>query len=134
MSTPQVFSLSVVANACTGAAALRERLIAAGLDTTTIARLVRTSPLTLARATKSGSTPRDLLIGLAALATVVDQLNDRCVDLALFRNGGAGVGEASLEIAAQSPLAAKMLMRLRQDLGSATEAAQMSLDLSTRAA
>ena len=74
MENASDFRLAIVANACAGAAALRSRLAAHGFDTATVARLVHTSPITLARAIKTGATPRGLLIGLAALTAVMDRL------------------------------------------------------------
>ena len=56
MENTSDFRLAIVANACTGAAALRSRLAAHGFDTATVARLVHTSPLTLTRAIKTGAT------------------------------------------------------------------------------
>lgn len=134
MSNSSDFPLAVVANACAGAAALRARLVAHGLDTTAIARLVNTSPLTIARATKTGATPRGVLIGLAALTTVVDRLVERGVDVADIAGGGAAVDSAVSDIAAQSPVASRMIDRLRTVPDLAPGPVQLSLESAVRVA
>ncbi len=106
------FRLAVVANACTGAAALRSRLAAHGFDTATVARLVHTSPLTLARAIKTGATPRGLLIGLAVLTAVMDWLATYGVGANDLTRDTETVDQAIASVAAESPVAAGMLTRL----------------------
>lgn len=132
MSTSSDFPLSVVAHVCAGPAGLRERIGAHGFDTTTIARLVSCSPLTIARATKGGATPRGVLVSLAILATVLDQLDDRGIDVARLADYEALADDEICGIASQSPLAARMLCRLREVLQCPAQPAQLSFD--TRAA
>jgi hypothetical protein len=134
MSNVSDFSLAVVANACSGAAALRKRLVAEGLDTTTLARLVHCSPLTIARATTGGATPRGVLIGLAALTTVIDRLNERGVGLADLARGGTDIEAVAAEVAGQSPVAARMLDRLRQVADLDARPLQLSLGSQNRVA
>ena len=112
MENASDFRLTIVANACAGAAALRSRLAAHGFDTATVARLVHTSPLTLARAIKTGATPRGLLIGLAALTAVMDRLAAHGVGANDLTRDTATVDQAVAAVAAESPVAADMLTRL----------------------
>ena len=106
------FRLATVANACIGAAALRGRLAAHGFDTATVARLVHTSPLTLARAIKTRATPRGLLIGLAVLTAVMDRLATYGVGANGLTRDTETVDQAIASVAAESPVAADMLTRL----------------------
>ena len=109
------FPLAVVANVCDGPAALRDRLLDRGLDLPTIARLVHCSPRTLTRATKGGSSPRGVLVGLATLVAVLDRLDDfgvRLDDLARGLEPGSETAGAVDALAAESPLAARMLGRV----------------------
>ena len=112
MENTSDFRLAIVANACTGAAALRSRLAAHGFDTATVARLVHTSPLTLARAIKMGATPRGLLIGLAVLTAVMDRLATYGVGANDLTSETATVDQAIAAVAAESSVAADMLARL----------------------
>lgn len=106
------FRLAIIANACTGAAALRERLVAHGLDSASIARLVHTNPLTLARAVKTGATPRGLLVGLSVLTAVIDRLATYGVGMSDLLRTTLSVDQAIADVAAESPVAAEMLMRV----------------------
>lgn len=128
------FSLAVVSNACDGPRALRERLVESGLDVATVARLVNCSPLAIARATKTGSAPRGLLIGLAVLATVVDRLHQHGVAIADLAQGGENVDAALADVADESPLAARMLARLGDTRELTTHPTQLSFDLHRRIA
>ncbi len=131
------FSLTVVGHACNGPAALSALLGERGLDITTIARLVRCSPLTLARATKTGASPRGVLVGLAALVTVLDRLEARGVDigdLAHADGPDAGTILATAAVEQESPLAAKMIARLRESWRVERTEAQLTLALHLRAA
>ena len=138
MTSPTEFSLAVVGHVCDGPAALRAGLVERGLDITTIARLVRCSPLTLARATKTGASPRGVLVGLATLVTVLDRLEARGVDVGVLARSDGSEGEAALAIASvaeENPLAARMIDRLRASVGAERSAAQLTFDaLRTRAA
>jgi hypothetical protein len=116
MTTRSDFSLKVVAHVCDGAPALRERLAASGLDTRAVAQHVGCSPLSLARFTKSGSTPRGVLVGMAALATVMDELTARGIGLSQLAVGGLDVEAAVSEVADQGPVAARTVARLRAHL------------------
>jgi hypothetical protein len=130
------FSLAVVANVCDGPAALRARLVERGLDLATIARLVRTSPLTLARATKTGASPRGVLVGLATLVTVLDRLEEQGVAPAdlLRAEPDPSVRAAAAAVADQGPLAAGMVERLLREGATRLSAAQLSFDSLVRAA
>lgn len=132
------FSLAVVGHVCDGPDALRAGLVERGLDVTMIARLVRCSPLTLARATKTGASPRGVLVGLATLVTVLDRLEARGVDIRDLLRSDDPDAEHALAIASvaeESPLAARMIDRLRQSSGNEPPAAQLTLDeLQPRAA
>ena len=130
MTNTSDFPLAVVANACDGAAALRARLFAAGLDTEGIARLVKTSPLAIARASKGGATPRGVLVGLAVLVTTVDRLAGRGVSLIDLERGGPDVELQVAAVAAESDLAARMIDQLRS--GSPLIGAQVQLPLDAR--
>ncbi len=134
MTNSPSFPLAVVANACSGAAALRAHLAAAGLDTDTVARLTGSSPLTIARATKTGATPRGLLIGMAALVTVVDRLAERGVSVADVAGGGGRVTSVLAEIADESPVAARTIEKLRSLDDVPEGPAQLSLPLHARSA
>ncbi len=134
MSTAPAFPLSVVAHACSGAADLRERLGAEGLDTTTIATLVGCSPLALLRATRTGSTPRGMLIGLATLATVIDELRDHGVEREQLAHRDAHVDAAVAQLSAESPIAARMIERLRRTSEPQAAPRQLSLALTSNAA
>ncbi len=125
------FSLAVVGHVCDGPAALRTRLVERGLDITTIARLVRCSPVTLARSTKTGASPRGVLVGLATLVTVLDRLQARGVDFRdLARSDGldADAALAIASVAGESPLAARMIDRLRASSGAEPTAGQLTFD------
>jgi hypothetical protein len=125
------FSPAVVGHVCDGPAALRAGLVERGLDITTIARLVRCSPLTLARSTKTGASPRGVLVGLATLVTVLDRLEARGVDIGvLARSDGpdARIALAIDSVAGESPLAARMIDRLRKSSGAERTAAQLTFD------
>ncbi len=105
------FPLAIVNRVCDGPAALRERLLERGLDLATIARLVRCSPLTLARATKTGSSPRGVLVGLATLVALLDRLDEGGVAIHDLARAGADP-EVTAVLAAltdESPLAARMI-------------------------
>ncbi len=125
------FSLAVVGHVCDGPAALRARLVERGLDITTIARLVRCNPVTLARSTKTGASPRGVLVGLATLVTVLDRLEVRGVDIRdLGRSDGpdADTALAIASVAQESPLAARMIDRLRESSGAERTPAQLTFD------
>jgi len=123
------FPLAVVGHVCDGPAALRERLVERGLDTTTIARLVRCKPLALARATKTGASPRGVLVGLATLVTVLERLEARGVDIAdLARHGDPETDAAVAAVAGESPLAARMIDRLREQPGDNRPMVQISFE------
>jgi hypothetical protein len=132
------FSLAVVGHVCDGPAALRARLVERGLDITTIARLVRCSPVTLARATRTGASPRGVLVGLATLVTVLDRLDARGIDirdLSRSYRSDAGTARAIASVAEESPLAARMIERLRKSSGVERITAQLTFDaLQPRAA
>ena len=138
MTSPTDFSLAVVGHVCDGPAALRAGLVERGLDITTIARLVRCSPLTLARSTKTGASPRGVLVGLASLVTVLERLEARGVDVGvLARSDGpdAATALAIASVAGENPLAARMIDRLRESVGAPRSTAQLTFDaLRTRAA
>lgn len=131
MSNSQVFPLQVVGNTCLGAAELRERLLASGLDTPAIARLVRCHPLALVRATKTGSTPRGMLIGLATLLAVVDHVADRGINVADLIADPYPHRGILAELADESPLAARMVERLR-DVPAPAPATQLAFDVRAR--
>ncbi len=133
MSSPD-FSLRVVGRASDGAAALRELLLARGLDTTTIAQVVGTSPLTLTRATKTGATPRGVLVGMAVLATVIDELEQNGITITDLSLADGDVNEVVADIAAESPLAQRTLSRLRTELRPPTEPYQLPLTAARRVA
>lgn len=125
------FSLAVVGQVCDGPAALRAALVERGLEITTIARLVRCSPLTLARSTKTGASPRGVLVGLATLVTVLDRLEARGVDIGVLARADAPDSETALAIASvaeESPLAARMIERLRESPGPEPTAGQLTFD------
>ena len=125
------FSLAVVGHVCDGPAALRAGLVERGLDITTIARLVRCSPLTLARSTKTGASPRGVLVGLATLVTVLDRLEARGVDIGVLARSDGPDARTALAIdsvAGESPLAARMIDRLRESSGAERTAAQLTFD------
>lgn len=113
MTPAQAFALRVFAQVCDGPRVLRDRLVAAGLDTWTIAGAAGCSPRTLARATDGGSTPRGVLLRLGALSVVVDQLraNGVCVDglVGPWDERARGVLD---HIAGQSDIAARVIERL----------------------
>lgn len=134
MNDASDFSLAVVAHACDGPRALRERLIEHGLDVTTVARLVGCSPIALTRATKTGAAPRGLLIGLAVLATVVDLLDEHGIAIRDLARGSDDVRDAIATIAAENPLAARMLARLGAVQEPTVAPAQMAFDLHGRVA
>lgn len=125
------FSLAVVGHVCDGPAALRADLVARGLDITSVARLVRCSPLTLARATKTGASPRGVLVGLATLVTVLDRLDAQGVDIDAITHVDRPDDETALAIAAvaeESLLAARMIERLRESPGVERTATQLTFD------
>ena len=125
------FSLAVVGHVCDGPAALRADLVERGLDIATIASLVRCSPLALARATKTGASPRGVLVGLATLVTVLDRLDAQGVDMDAITRVDRPDDETALAIAAvaeESPLAAQMIARLRESPGVERTATQLTLD------
>jgi hypothetical protein len=138
MSDAADFSLAVVSHVCDGPAALRAKLVERGFDIATIARLVRCSPLTLARATKTGASPRGALVGLATLVTVLDRLEARGVDIGVLAGSDGPDAETALalaSVAGESPLAARMIDRLRESLRAERTAAQLTFDaLQPRAA
>ena len=126
------FSLVVVGHVCDGPATLRAGLVERGLDITTIARLVRCSPLTLARATKTGASPRGVLVGLATLVTVLDRLEARGVDIGALARGDVPDAETAMAIASvagESPLSARMIDRLQESRGAGRRPAQLTLDV-----
>ena len=125
------FSLAVIGHACDGPAALYAGLVERGLDIATIARLVRCSPRTLARLTKTGASPRGVLVGLATLVTVLDRLEARGVDIGVLARSDdpdAGTALAIASVAEESPLAARMIDRLRESSGGERTAAQLTFD------
>ncbi len=106
----QVFALRLFAQACDGPRVLRDRLVAAGLDSVTIARAVGCSPRVLARVRDGGSTPRGVLMRLAGLAVVVEQLRANGVALAaLAAPRDAHAAEAIAHLADQSDIARRLL-------------------------
>jgi hypothetical protein len=125
------FSLDVVGHVCDGPDALRARLVERGLDIRTIARLLRCSPLTLARATRTGASPRGVLVGLATLVTVLDRLEARGVDIGdLARRDGSDADAAAAidSVAGESPMAARMIKGLRESLGAEPIVAQLTFE------
>jgi ABC-type arginine transport system ATPase subunit len=75
-----------------------------------------------------------VLIGLAALTTVIDRLNERGVGLADLARGGTDIDAAAAEVAGQSPVAARMLDRLRQVADLDARPLQLSLGSQNRVA
>ncbi len=109
-SPAQVFALRLFAQVCDGPRVLRDRLLAAGLDTVTIARVVGCSPRLLVRLAHGGATPRGVLMRLAGLAVVAEQL--RANGVPIHAVGGPCDARSSDEIAhlaSQSEIAERLL-------------------------
>lgn len=109
-SPAQVFALRLFAQVCDGPRALRDRLVAAGLDTPTIARVAGCSPRLLARVAHGGSTPRGVLMRLAGLAVIAEQLRANGVSV-LAVGGPCDEHSARVieHLATQSDIARKLL-------------------------
>lgn len=109
-SPAQVFALRLFAQVCDGPRTLRDRLLAAGLDTLTIARVVGCSPRLLTRITHGGATPRGVLMRLAGLAVIADQLRANGVPVTAV--GGpcdARSAEVINHLADQSDIAQRLI-------------------------
>lgn len=109
----QVFALRLFAQACDGPRVLRDRLVAAGLDSVTIAKAVGCSPRVLARVSDGGGTPRGVLMRLAGLSVVVEQL--RANGIAVAAVGAprdAHTDEAIAHLADQSDIARRLIASL----------------------
>lgn len=104
------YSLRLLNHACDGAASLRDSLIRQGLPPRHIARAAGVSPRALSNCTDGGRTRRGMLVRLAGLAVIVDQLNERRIPLhVLWSPRTSHDHDAVQEIRAQSPIAAKLV-------------------------
>lgn len=118
----QVFALRLFAHVCDGPQALRDRLLAAGLDTATIARVVGCPTSVIARASRGGATPRGVLMRLAGLAVIAEQL--RAHGVSVQSVGGpcdARSAEVIEHLAGQSDIAKRLIDALAAAVGEQPE-------------
>ncbi len=123
------FSMRLIAHVCDGPAALRDRLIDAGIDIATLGRAVSWSPRALARLGHGDATPRGVLMRLGALAVVVEQMRAGGAPVAALTGPhDANAARVIAHIADQSPIAAKVIVALRR-AGRVQPVPQLRLDL-----
>ncbi len=104
------FSLRLLNHACDGAASLRDSLIRQGMRPQHVARAAGVSLRTLANCTDGARTRRGMLVRLAGLAVIVDQLVDRGIPVSvLWSPRTVEVDRVIQGIRAQSPIAAKLV-------------------------
>ena len=112
----QAFALRLFAQVCDGPRVLRDRLLAAGLDTRTIARVIDCAPRTLAKVADGGATPRGVLMRLAGLAVIVDQLRANGVPIAALSGPRHPQHDEVIEhVANQSDIAMRLIARLARE-------------------
>ncbi len=108
------FSLRLLSRACDGAGTLRDTLIGAGLTPGLVARAAGVHVRTLRAITDGGRTPRGVLVRLAGLAVIVDQLAEHDVPATALRDSHTTASDAVVQdIRAQSPIAAKLIDAIR---------------------
>ncbi len=111
--SPQIetgFSLRLLNRVCDGAGSLRDALLNEGLRPELIAFAGGVSLRTLRNATDNGRTRRGMLVRLAALAVIIEDLHSEDVPLQALRGPRTVHDQMVLDgIRARSPIAQKLL-------------------------
>lgn len=122
------FSLRLLNHACDGVATLRDALIAKGVPVATLAHAAEVSVRTLQKATNGGRTRRGVLVRLAGLAVILDQLSDEGIPVsALWAPHTTHARAVIHEISGQSPIAAKLVTAMSTAPQSGQEQLQLPM-------